>query len=190
MDEIQIQSGKNKEIGKYSSPGLQTQITPEIKEITSKIDGTVLEKTKKILELGSTLVEMKDFDEDVFRKRTGSQIISDKYITGCTDATLVFIVLARGSGIPTKYIETIDVEWLKKGGNHAEGHVYAQVYDELYDKWIWVDPMSRAIDNPPREDRVIFGVGLDSWDLGLKNYDSLRSKFEVFRNQWLLKSRV
>ena len=134
MDEIFDSEIENNEIDKYLSSGSQTQITPEIEKITSEISGTVLEKTQKILEIGPTLVEMKDFDEEVFRKRTGSEIISDKYITGCTDAALAFIVLARASGIPTKYIETIDVEWLKNGGSSIRGHVYAQVYDESQDK--------------------------------------------------------
>ena len=65
------------EIERYLSSGLQTQITPEINKIVSDINGTVLEKTEKILKLGSTLVEMKDFDKGVFRKRTASQIIVD-----------------------------------------------------------------------------------------------------------------
>ncbi len=187
MDQILASENEKNEIDKYLSSGSQTQITPEIEEVASEIKGTVLEKVQKILEIGPTLVEMKDFDYEVFRKRTGAQRIQDKYITGCTDAALVFIVLARASGIPTKYVETIGVEWLKKGGSPIVGHVYAQVYDELQDKWFWVDPMRRRVGNPPREE-VIFGEGLDSWDLGIKGHNTLRGEFEIFRNQWLLKS--
>ena len=190
MDVILDSEIENNETEKYLSFGSQTQITPEIEKITSEISGTVLEKTQKILEIGPTLVERKDFDEEVFRKRTGGQIIQDKYITGCTDAALAFIVLARASGVPTKYIETIDVEWLKKGGSSIGGHIYAQVYDDLQDKWIWVDPMRRSIGNPPGAERVVFGEGLDSWDLGIKDNKNLRSEFELFRNQWKLKSKV
>lgn len=184
MDEVFGSEIENNEVEKYLSSGSQTQITPEIEMIASEIKGTVLEKTQKILEIGPNLLEIKDFDERVFRKRTGAQIIKDKYITGCTDAALAFIVLARASGIPTKYIETIDVEWLKKGGNSMKGHVWAQVYDESEDKWVWVDPMFRSIGNPPGEDKVVFGEGLDSWDLGIIDYNSQRSKFEIFKNQW------
>ena len=184
MDQIPGSEIENNEVDKYLSSGSQTQITPEIEKITSEISGTVLEKTQKILEIGPTLVERKDFDERVFRKRSGAQIIQDKFITGCTDAALVFIVLARASGIPTKYIETIDVEWLKNGGSSIRGHVYAQVYDESQDKWVWVDPMRRNVGNSPGEDRVIFDEGLDSWDLGITDYNSLRSEFEIFRKQW------
>ncbi len=115
MDQILGSEIEKNEVDKYLFSGSQTQITPEIERIISEIEGTVLEKTQKILEIGPTLVKMNDFDEKVFRKRTGAQIIQDKYITGCTDAALAFIVLARASGVPTKYIETIDVERLKKG---------------------------------------------------------------------------
>ncbi len=190
MDQILGSEIEKNEVDKYLFSGSQTQITPEIERIISEIEGTVLEKTQKILEIGPTLVKMNDFDEKVFRKRTGAQIIQDKYITGCTDAALAFIVLARASGVPTKYIETIDVEWLKKGGSSIGGHVYAQVYDESQDKWVWVDPMRRSIGNSPGEDRVVFGEGLDSWDLGIKDYDSLRSEFETFRNQWTFKPSI
>lgn len=125
MSEISGSEIENNEVEKYLSSGSQTQITPEIERIISEINGTVHEKTQRILEIAPTLVETKDSDVDVFRKRTRVEIISDKYITGCTDAALVFIVLDRASRIPTKYVETIDVEWLEKGGSSIEGHVYA-----------------------------------------------------------------
>ncbi len=190
MDEVPDSEIENNEVEKYLSSGSQTEITPEIQEIVSKINGSVLKKTREILDLGPSLVDYKEFDKEVFRKRTGAQIIQDKYITGCSDAALAFIVLARASGIPTKYIETIDVKWLEKGGNPIGGHVYAKVYDELQDKWVWVDPMRRSIGNPPKGDRVIFDEGFDSWDIGIRDYENLRSKFELFRNQWSPNSNI
>ena len=185
MDEVLGSQIENNEVDKYLLSGSQTQITPEIEKIASEIKGTVLEKTQKILDIGPTLVEMRDFDERVFRKRTGAQIIQDKYITGCTDAALVFIVLARASGVPTKYIETINVEWLEKGGGPIEGHVYAQVYDESDEKWIWVDPMGQKVVDSLPEGSIIYKEGLDSWDIGIKDFDSQRHEFEKFREQWL-----
>ena len=50
--------------------------------------------------------------------------------------------------------------------------------------------MRRSIGNPPGAERVVFGEGLDSWDLGIKDNKNLRSEFELFRNQWKLKSKV
>jgi hypothetical protein len=184
MEEIQRYESEENEVNKYLTPGPQTQITSEIKEIVSKVDGTALEKTQKILDMGPSLVDYKEYNIKVFRKRTGSQIIQDKYITGCTDAALAFITLARASGIPTKYIETINKEWLESGGYPRRGHVYAQVYDDTEGKWVWVDPMGLEIVKPPG-DRVIFKEGLDSWDIGIKNSSELKKVFLKFREEWL-----
>lgn len=175
------------EIERYLSSGLQTQVTPEIEEIVSDISGTVLEKAQKILDIGPSLMKSQKHDKEVFRKRTAAQILSDGYITGCTDAALLFVTLARASGIPAKYVETINEEWLRNGGNSIEGHIYSQIYDISQDKWIWVDPMQRKIGSSP-ENRVIFQEGLDSWDIGITDSNSLKTKFEEFRKQWLLKS--
>ena len=168
----------------YLEPGPQTQITPEIEKIASEINGTVLEKTQKILETGATLVKTKGFDEEVFRQRTGAQIIQDKYITGCTDAAIAFITVARATGIPCKYVETIDKEWLEQGGSKHSGHVYVRIYDEGKDDWILIDPMKREIDVSLPPNRVIYKEGLDSWDIGITDFKTLQKEFERFRETW------
>ncbi len=187
MDKIQGFGIKQNEIGRYLSFGPQTQVTPEINKIASEISGTVLEKVQKILDIGSSLVKSQEFDKEVFRKRTASQILRDRYITGCTDAALLFITCSRASGIPAKYVETIDEGWLRNGGDSVGGHIYSQIYDENRG-WVWVDPMRRKVDSPPPENRVIFQEGLDSWDLGITDFNSLKTKFEEFRKQWLLEN--
>ncbi|MFA6754341.1 MAG: hypothetical protein WCR68_00675 [Candidatus Dojkabacteria bacterium] len=45
-----LQQGSN-EIETYLQSGSQTQITPEIDRLVSTIEGSVLEKTQKILEI-------------------------------------------------------------------------------------------------------------------------------------------
>ncbi len=47
--------------------------------------------------------------EDLWRERTAEQIIDDYFLTGCTDAGLVFVTLARIKGIPAAYVETVIV---------------------------------------------------------------------------------
>ena len=185
MDQILGSEVGNNEVEKYLSASPQTLITPEIEKITSEINGTFIEKVQKILDMGPSLVGYKEFDEKVFRKRTGVQILKDGYITGCTDAAILFITLTRASGIPTKYVETIDKEWLNNGGNNYKGHIYTQVYDESNDKWIWVDPMGQKVIDSLPEGSVIYKEGLDSWDIGIKDFDSQRHEFEKFREQWL-----
>jgi hypothetical protein len=69
------------------------------------------------------------------------------------------------------------------------GHVYAQVYDDRKDKWIWVDPRGKSIGRAPKK-RVVFKEGLDSWDIGIKDSEELGRKFNTFRQEWLSKSKA
>ncbi|KUK76986.1 MAG: Uncharacterized protein XD93_0607 [candidate division WS6 bacterium 34_10] len=177
-----ITGPKEQEINKYLNSGPQTHITEGIQKIVSGIEGTNLEKTKKILDLGSSLVERKGFDREVFRKRTASEILKDGFITGCTDAALLFVALARATNIPAKYVETIDEQWLKEGGDLIRGHVYSQIFDDITNKWIWVDPLNCQFDAPPIG-RIIYKEGLDSWDIGIRDFDSLKKAFKEFRKQ-------
>lgn len=185
MDEMLGFEVGNNEVEKYLSPSPQTQISPEVEKVVSGINGTVIEKVQKILDIGPSLVGSKEFDEKVFRKRTGVQILKDGYITGCIDAAILFTTLTRASGIPARYVETIDKEWLNNGGDSYKGHIYAQVYDESAKKWVWVDPMEQKVIDSLPDGSVIFKKGLDSWDIGIKDFYTQRNEFEKFRQQWL-----
>ena len=49
-------------------------------------------------------------------------------MTGCTDTALAFIVLAREFGIPTRYVETFDDEWLQdRNSNEIQGHIFVDI---------------------------------------------------------------
>ena len=164
--------------------GTQTQITPEIKKMSAGFQGETIEKAGQITSFLASLPQTK-FNSEIFRKRTAAQILTDNYVTGCTDSALVFVALARASGLPAKYVETIDRSWLKKGGSSIAGHVYGQVFDYKKKRWIWVDPMGGQVDISAPSERVIYKEGLDSWDIGIADFDSLRKLFERFRNEWL-----
>jgi transglutaminase-like putative cysteine protease len=65
---------------------------------------------------------------NIFRKRTASEILESGYVTGCTDTALAFIVLARELGIPTRYVETFDADWLQDtNANGIQGHIFVDV---------------------------------------------------------------
>ena len=98
-------------ISKYLQSGEQTQVTPKIWEIATTFQGATLEKAKQIIQRISQL-ESRQFQYDIFRKRTDSQILEDGFVTGCIDSALAFITLARASGIPAKYVETISKKWV------------------------------------------------------------------------------
>ncbi len=183
------ESSEISEIEKYLQSGEQTQFTTEIRKIALIFEGDMTERVSQIFNWMGSL-DLKKSDK-VFRKRTADQIVKDGYITGCTDAGLVFIALARASGIPTKYVETIDKIWLRKGGSLVQGHVYAEVYDEEDKSWAWVDPMRRMIGTQPVEDgRIVFKEGLDSWSIGIKDFESLKAAFDEFREKWSVQEEL
>jgi len=170
---------------KYIEPGKQTLITSDIKERVLDFKGTTIDIIREILD---TLRDfrMERFNKEIFRKRTANEIIKSGFVTGCTDYALVFIVLSRACGIPVKYVETIDKEWLINGGNSFTGHIYSKIYDESKNEWIWVDPMRGRIgDNLEDFQRVIYKEGLDSWDIGIFDFESLEKVFLEFRDNWL-----
>src|SRR3972149_8983580 len=150
------------EAKKYLQEGSQTQITEQIKSIsTTSLAGENEDFVKSTLNWISENLEGNDepiIKSNVFRKRTADQIITDKYATGCTDDALVFIGLARAKGIPTKYIEAVN-----RDSEGDRGHVFAECL--VNGNWIKVDPARREYQRKrdyPGYD--IVAVGLDSWD--------------------------
>ncbi|MGV8168432.1 MAG: transglutaminase domain-containing protein [Candidatus Nanoarchaeia archaeon] len=102
--------------------------------------------------------------EEVFRKRTSSQIIDDGYVTGCTDAELVFISIARELGIPTAYVETLEENWLKNPDpERIQGHIFLDIF--IDGRWQAYEPIKGVTINNKYvlKDRnyVEVGKGLD-----------------------------
>ena len=113
-----------------------------------------------------------NFDKNkVFRKRTASEVLDSKYVTGCTDVALAFIVLAREAGIPTRFIETFDKNWLKNLDPHnISGHIFVDVLVE--DKWRVYEPKTGFTKNNEYlfgdKEYVEVGKGLDFSEIYLK----------------------
>lgn len=166
----------------YLNTGEQSEITPTIMEIVSDIQGTTLEKIQSIFDKGKEILERKsEFNEEIFRRRTADQILKDRYITGCTDAGILFVTIARASGIPTKYVETVKKDWLEQ--ENLSLSISGHVYDKENKKWIWVDPMNMEINNSPEnKDYVVVAKGLDSWDLGIDSFEKLHQFLKEFKN--------
>lgn len=97
------ESIKQQHSEKYLESGEQTAITPVVLDVAQVFEGTTRKKIHQIIQYLRTLRHQTENKSEIFRRRTASEIISDGYVTGCTDDSLVFIVLARAAGIPTKY---------------------------------------------------------------------------------------
>lgn len=173
----------HEDFNRFLLDGPQTKTSPAIKEIAEKIDGSFEEKISKIFKY--VHVRPVTNKNDVFRKRTADQIISDGYYTGCTDQALVFIAIARALKIPTKYLETLNLSFLQEeDSKFIDGHVYVSVFEDSKG-WMIVNPNNGRTDvNIEKDNRVVLDTGLDSWDIGIKNRKDLRSKIEVFKKTY------
>jgi transglutaminase-like putative cysteine protease len=174
---------------KFVGSGKQTSITPEIQNIAMTLTGTILEKAQQILDYVNSM-KKQGYDKNVFMKRTAGGIVKDGYVTGCTDADLAFVAIARAGGMPAKYVETIDESWLREGNElEIHGHQYAEVYDQGAKRWFWVDPIDQRIDilSPRNDGRVVYNIGLDSWDIGITDIDTLVKAYMEFKRKWFSK---
>lgn len=173
------------DIKKYLNNGPQTEITPLIKKITASFKSKDLYLILEILNwLKNNFKATNSTEEKIklFRKRTASDILKSRIVTGCTDYALAFIALARAKDIPTKYVETIRRKWLDLGNkDHIEGHIFAECF--INNKWYIIDPQEGAIKIDYKR-FVIFKQGLDSWNIGIKNFNELKTQFWDFKKKY------
>ena len=147
-------------------------------ELTSKKGDQ--EKVSAISKFILSNLEMRPFDLSVFRKRTGSKIFESGFSTGCSDTALVFIVLSRASGIPTRYVETLLEDWLtgKIPENPVEGHIFVDV--RLDGRWFAYEPLRGFTPNDKYtlmgNNYIEFGKGLDFSEIYLKTDGSYSSE--------------
>lgn len=174
----------------FLKEGKQTTITPKIKELAASFNTKGLGFVVNTLEWVDKNLQRQKYTQKLFRKRTADGIIKSGFSTGCADDALVFIALTRGGGIPAKYVEAIETEWLEKGGKKIAGHVFAEVF--VNNKWYLVDPARREISVKPIPDKnryMVFAKGLDSWDIGIKNYEDLKERFLSFKQKYTQQDR-
>ncbi len=163
----------------------QVKITDEIKRIASGLKGqSGRETAMNIIKWIKENLKLKKASELpnpalLFRRRTADQIIRDGFVTGCADATIVFLALCRALGIPAIYCELAVPE---KG--HF-GHVWAKCF--LDNAWVDVDPMNGAVgeDVPKKFEKYgkvyILGSGADSWDIGIECWEDFLRKVSKLR---------
>lgn len=168
---------------KFQTEGEQTKITPQIKKIAIELKKeNPYESVLNILVWINDNIIMNRERPDVFRERTAHQILSDKFSTGCTDFSILYIAISRAMGVPTKYVELLSRGWLEGDDERIQGHVVAEVL--INNKWLFVDPTYGSIAIKPTNGMVIYDKGLDSWDIGIRDRNNLGEKFMKFREQW------
>lgn len=176
---------------KWLESGSQTKITPEIMEVVSSIEGTGLRYLLGLMKYLKGDYHMADKNKfiNLFRKRTAKEIIASNEVAGCSDYAVLFCALSRGKKIPTIYVEMPEKNWLESNDIRTfANHVFCRVC--VNDVWYWVDPTrgNIGIVGPYNvggdKEYVLFAEGLDSWDLGLKDWNSYTKKYLEFRKKW------
>lgn len=123
-------------------------------------------------------------EQKVFRKRTASEILKSGYVTGCTDTALAFVVLAREMGIPTRYVETFDEQWVQDAnadGKQKKGHIFVDISTDgnwrAYEPIKGFTPNNEYVMNGRKYVEV--GKGLDFSGVYIKD-DRKKSGYRTF----------
>jgi len=176
----------------YLQDGKQMEITSTMREIVDGFHADSVALVFEILRWVHHHVKQNtdsEYKNERFRKRTADQIIKDGFATGCTDYALVFIALMRAKGIPVRYVEAAKSSWVeKKDIDHIEGHVFAEVF--LNKAWFIVDPQAAVIKTWYGKQYQVVATGLDSWDIGIQDFETLREKFAEFLKNRALVEKI
>ena len=171
--------------------GHQTIITSKIREAVSSINGEGFQYLLNVMKHLKSEYHMIDKDKfmDLFRKRTAEEILVSGETVGCSDYAVLLCAFSRAKGIPAIFVEMIEESWLNSNDTkHYANHDFCKVY--LNKSWYWVDPVrgNVGIIGPYNvggdKEYVLFAESLDSWDLGIKDWESYTKKYLEFRKKW------
>jgi hypothetical protein len=182
------------DIKKWLGEGEQSIITAEIKKVATEVGGTGMQYVFNVLAwMKENIGEMSSAGEEWrknFRNRTAGEILINGKASGCGDVAVLFCTLARTGGIPTIFSEHPYKEWLEKDlDGNWNNHVLAKVF--VNNKWYWVDPTRGNVGvGGPKQvggsvNYVLFAEGLDSWDIGIRDWDGYKKAYLVFREKWI-----
>lgn len=170
-------------ISKYLESGLRTAVTEEIKDITDDIseesDGKIVKNLMVKMYECCNFVRDSSNDKRKF-KRSATEILQSKELTGCCDCSTLFTALARSKGIPSMQILTFKKEWGKRIIEHksvdsVQGHFFTACF--LRDvngvgKWFYINTAEKA---KYPEDVSLIPLNLNNRDLRTK-----RSEYYAF----------
>ena len=112
-----------------------------IMRTAESIEGSTPEK--KLLAIHHWIESRLSYKADYFNEwRTFDQMLIDGLQGGCAHYSVVFGALARACGIPTVWVKTLDVDWIRdfrtKGTEGSwNGHVFLEIF--IHDRWMLLD---------------------------------------------------
>lgn len=111
--------------------------------------------------------------------RDFDQLVRDGNFGGCADHSVVFGALSRACGIPTVWVKTLDVDWIREYCTHGtegrwNGHVFLEVF--IRDRWMLLDDVQMVLyeNYDPRMrilpgERYAYDKGGDPFDVVLSS---------------------
>ena len=119
-------------LGHYLTSGPRTEVTPIIKSLSSRVEGTSEEEVAKdlLIKMNKATKRLKNVagDERKF-KRSAEEILISGERTGCCDSSTLYTALCRSRGIPALQVITIFVpEALEKPERFTTGHFYTACF--------------------------------------------------------------
>jgi transglutaminase-like putative cysteine protease len=143
----------------------------------------------KLAGISAWIGEQLRYDENAtYAWRDIDRMLADGTFGGCADHAMLFGVLARAGGIPTVWVKTMDVEWIRafrRDGDENRswsGHVFLEVY--IDGGWVLLDATQGVLyEEYDTDQRILPGDRL-AYDKGGDPYDVLLStRWEEWKEQ-------
>ena len=150
----------------YSSPETCLELAESlgdskaIRTLATSLKGTSQKKTvTNILQWMES--SLRYDDKLAYKWRNFDSVTSDKCYGGCADYAIACGALLQSSSIPTVWVKTMDVDWIRKFKKDGppdvwSGHVFLEIY--LDGKWVLLDPGAALVyENYETESRILPG---------------------------------
>jgi len=173
----------------------QNKIGPSMQEFINSVDKIYdINDIKRAYQIFMTTFHH-DKDNQVPKfSRTVEEIVSSKIWSGCSDVGTVFATLLRANNIPTVYVQTGNIDWIKELLNDTDkknfiiGHIFLESY--INNKWYLVDPTNGYIYDDYNHSNLSLPNGYYAFSKSLNGHevgcDSLQNNskamFDHFKN--------
>lgn len=125
----------------------QSRINSDITDFCRQIGD--IKTIKDLKKVDRAIVDYLSFDSTTPKfSRSVIDIFESKTYSGCSDVGLFVSAILREKGIPTVFVETANVHWLKAEREESskqrpmQGHIFLEVL--IGDKWYLYDPTHRC----------------------------------------------
>lgn len=172
----------------------QNEVGPCMKDFSNLIGKVESIKDLSIMWKKYMKEILRDKENKVHKfERTSEEIFKEKIWSGCSDVGTSFAPILRMKGIPTIYLQSASINWIKDLNENNEdarmvrGHIFLEIY--LNDEWLLFDPTNGYIylgydfnNLSLPNSYYAFSKSLNGHELG---HITLKDNNEIMRNLFL-----